>query len=598
MTAATTGEGRDFIAALDPLLGVAPLPLQPAAAVLATAAVAFAPLVPPTVVNSLEDAAADVLPDEMLALSEQVRELWRNEVRVWNRTTGSGDAGDLIATVAAWSEQVLLHPQTFVDAFHEAMVATFTSQIVDTWEYLGGVARWALQMTRCSDAVEFSALRALAMEDWAQLELDDHACSWLREFVANTRKTLETTQQLWDQLERWGDVVAERPSIVLDALIVYQEFAIDVIDEVLADQTYYEWLQSHAKAGSESMGRLSGSITGFLAFQGLWMWVGGWVGDLGIVGRVLWEIVEAPLPSLPSQDTDNDDEDLQRPRPAATRGTGALPAGEMRARLVKYLEALGPEGRELLHVVTEAARKAQKRLSRRITDRRLRRIVEALTNHPELLAATKNVRAAVEQAMQEARWAYGRHGSLAQWREHINNGLNGLAYLDLIGEGRLSIDEAEALAESAAQLTRVVEAAHAIDQQHWPRVKPIFEKANIPWESTDDIWSMLMASGDHTGNPLRSLSRASGLGESALGSFDEHKSLTGWLNERVKWDVPVADQIKGKGFQYLDSNSSVDDVTSAFENIATDWGKDNRMPKRFHDRVHQMYDGIRALQAK
>ena len=345
-------------------------------------------------------------------------------------------------------------------------------------EYLAGVARWALAMSACRDAVAFSALNALALDKWAELKLDEQACAWVHEFVADTKRALNTVERLTTQVEAWSVVVEKQPSIVLDALIVYEEFMLTVVDAVLQDRTYYEWWQEKAKDGPEIVGRVTGAIMGFLAFQMLWMWVGGWVGRLGILGKVLWEIVEAPLPSLPSEKSDPE-------RAAGSSRSGArVPTQDIRKRVDELLGMLGEDGVRLMDAISTAAREAQGSFTARITDKRLRRMVEVLIENPALLHARRTVVNAVNAGLANAKYAFGSHSHMTAWGEHINKGVKTVAYVDLIGDGAKSIDDATAVIESIALMDRIVESAHAIDQKHWAKAKAIFQRAGFKWRAS------------------------------------------------------------------------------------------------------------------
>ena len=91
------------------------------------------PLAAAPVASVVRWAEEELYCSDVLAGTDQLDELIRNYVKFWKRTVGSGKSGDLLKTTWVVTSAIYGEPERFADAFQEAFVTGFSSQIIDTW---------------------------------------------------------------------------------------------------------------------------------------------------------------------------------------------------------------------------------------------------------------------------------------------------------------------------------------------------------------------------------------------------------------------------------------------------------------------------------
>lgn len=526
----------------------------------------------------------DALRDRLEDLADRLGEL------ASDTTMSPREATDVATTFGA---SFFDDPERCVDAFLTSLVTSLGAQIVDLWTYLAGVARWALRMSACADKVT-AGLEILDLDAVSHAAFDDADCEWIRTFVAQTLAIGQYLETLEQELSAWAEAVSGQPGLILDAIDVLLDLEENVLEELFGGESYYQWLKAQAADAPRLCGAL-GTIHGFVVFQLAWIVLGAAVAELGPAGRVLWELSNAPLPSLPA---DGGGAHRRRSATRAAPMAAAAGAAKPKAELSALLAELGPEGRRLLKVILKGVADGKQRLTRRITNKRLRVILLTLEQHSQLALAAETLQRGIRHGIARSRFIYGPHGQLLPLARHLNNGINGTRFLELIKDGVTKLDHADELIESAAQLTRVFERAHAIDQRLWPHVKPILQAEGIEWETVDDVFAMLLPAADHTGNPLRSLARASGLSERELGRFNEYKSLTGYLLERVLWDQPPPKSLPAGSYFVLTPKSSAREVVDAHEKVWMQWAKDTHASAEFNDAAARMFRDIESMLIK
>lgn len=216
------------------------------------------------------------------------------------------------------------------------------------------------------------------------------------------------------------------------------------------------------------------------------------------------------------------------------------------------------------------------------------------------------MRRAVRAGLDDAFYTFGPHKDMTKWVAHVNQGVNALAYLEVVVEilraedadtaasrpiPRRGLDPADAAMKSFEMIGSSVESAHAIDARLWEHIKPIFNKAGIPWKTSDDIFAMLLPNEIHTTNALRATARAVGL--EMLDGEGEYMSLTGTLKTRIQWGKRPQDA--PKGVHFLDETWSAERIIKTFEEVTHDWAKGYGANDRFFKQQKRMYTSIRRL---
>jgi hypothetical protein len=256
-------------------------------------------------------------------------------------------------------------------------------------------------------------------------------------------------------------------------------------------------------------------------------------------------------------------------------GSGVRAAAAARARRSSALRAgrYSPQLEQLIAAFREALNKGGKKLSGRITNQRLKLLLRNLTiDKADYVRWLRLLAKHVGRAFDELHYSTGPYNELSRTLGSFSAGANTMTWLELLSSKPTlkAIDEATAAAETGAQATRLLEAAHGLDgnligNAHFaPLVKQY-----LGWANRDAATAMALTPAEHTRSVMALLRKFGGVTEAAVPGADAPsvQRLTTLFSDNIKWfDKPPAG-VPPKGVFWLTPQSTLTDLIDAHERV-------------------------------